>query len=612
MKKCISLLAAAVLTLSLLTGCTGVPAESDNRITVYLWNSSLLYDYAPYVQAQVPDVDIEWIVGVNDLDFYNYLNRYGELPDIITCRRFSLFDTAGFSDNLLDLNGTETAASFYQTYLENYREENGVLNWLPACGEADGFIANRALFEKYDIPVPTDYAGFVSACREFEKHGIRGFVSDFCYDYTCLEVLQGNSIPELVSLEGKLWRQKYELDPDVITLDDVIWPGIFEKMEQFIEDTGLQPEDIQLDFDPVKEMFLNEEAAVIRGTGADVLSCMEEGMEDPVMLPYFGETEEDNWILTYPAFQIALNGELEKDAEKKAQALDVLDAMLSGEGQNLISQGHSAISYSRNAELEIAGQLDNLKPFIQKNHLYIRLASNSFFSVSKEVVQKMICREYDAEEAWKVFTRELSEKESDDETAAVIKKTVPLDWNDNFGNQAASSVANTLRRSSGADILMIPSYGVSTPLFAGKLTARQAAYQVQPFRMLCRELTGAEIRQLIQTAVEGTDPGLAYVPANKYGLPVFSGCAADVVRTDEGMKLEDITVGGKPLDDSQVYCFICGDAPDAQETLLNTVFGEGGVSSFQVMDSNTRDVWTAWISSGNQPVEPSAYIRYRE
>lgn len=40
--------------------------------------------------------------------------------------------------------------------------------------------------------------------------GIQGFASDFGSDYTCMEVLQGFSISELLSMEGREWRQQYE------------------------------------------------------------------------------------------------------------------------------------------------------------------------------------------------------------------------------------------------------------------------------------------------------------------------------------------------------------------------------------------------------------------
>ncbi|MBR3690863.1 MAG: carbohydrate ABC transporter substrate-binding protein [Eggerthellaceae bacterium] len=162
---CMLLAISAILPLS---SCSEAKSEKE-RVTVYLWSVDLLDSFAPYVSAQLPDVEIEWVAGNNDLDFYEFMYEHGELPDIITNRRFSVNDAANLNSALVDLSGTEVAASFYTTYLENYRNADGTVNWLPACGEVDGYIANKDLFDRYGIPLPTDYPSFVSACKAFES-----------------------------------------------------------------------------------------------------------------------------------------------------------------------------------------------------------------------------------------------------------------------------------------------------------------------------------------------------------------------------------------------------------------------------------------------------------
>ena len=85
-----SVLMALVMAVSLLTGCGTKNAENVEKqedaqtIQVYLWTNSLYETYAPYIQSQLPDVNIEFIVGNNDLDFYKFLQENGGLPDIIT------------------------------------------------------------------------------------------------------------------------------------------------------------------------------------------------------------------------------------------------------------------------------------------------------------------------------------------------------------------------------------------------------------------------------------------------------------------------------------------------------------------------------------------------
>ena len=103
---CFAVLLVMVTVISLLSGCGGKSAEKEDAetITVYLWSQNLYEKYAPYIQEQLPDINIEFVVGNNDLDFYRFLNENGGLPDIITCCRFSLHDASPLKDSLMDLS----------------------------------------------------------------------------------------------------------------------------------------------------------------------------------------------------------------------------------------------------------------------------------------------------------------------------------------------------------------------------------------------------------------------------------------------------------------------------------------------------------------------------
>ena len=173
--KVLSVFLVMVTAVSLLSSCGGKSAEKEDAetITVYLWSTNLYEKYAPYIQEQLPDINVEFVVGNNDLDFYKFLDENGGLPDIITCCRFSLHDASPLKDSLMDLSTTNAAGAVYDTYLSNFRNEDGSVNWLPVCADAHGFVVNKDLFEKYDIPLPTDYESFVSACQAFDKVGVR-------------------------------------------------------------------------------------------------------------------------------------------------------------------------------------------------------------------------------------------------------------------------------------------------------------------------------------------------------------------------------------------------------------------------------------------------------
>ena len=280
--RALAVLLMMVTAISLLSGCGGKSAEKEDgeTITVYLWSTSLYEKYAPYIQEQLPDINVEFVVGNNDLDFYRFLKENGGLPDIITCCRFSLHDASPLKDSLMDLSTTNEAGAVYDTYLSNFMNEDGSVNWLPVCADAHGFIVNKDLFEKYDIPLPTDYESFVSACEAFDKVGIRGFTADYHYDYTCMETLQGLSASELSSVDGRKWRTTYS-DPESTKregLDDTVWPEAFERMEQFIQDTGLSQDDLNLSYDDIVEMYQSGKLSMYFGSSSGVKMFQDQGI----------------------------------------------------------------------------------------------------------------------------------------------------------------------------------------------------------------------------------------------------------------------------------------------------------------------------------------------
>ena len=68
-----------------------------------------------------------------------------------------------------------------------------------------------------------------------------------------------------------------------------------------------EPGDEELDFTPVTDSYLEGKTAMIRVTAAMADSVKAENGVNSVILPYFGETSKDNWLLTYPMCQLAVS-----------------------------------------------------------------------------------------------------------------------------------------------------------------------------------------------------------------------------------------------------------------------------------------------------------------
>ena len=560
--RCISAVLAVAMMATALSGCgTSNKKEEEETITVYLWNTALYDKYAPYIQSKLPDVNIEFVVGINDLDFYKFMKENGDLPDIIMSRRFSRHDAVDLKDQLMDLSSTEEAGAVYETYLRDFTNADGSVNWLPICGTGDGIVANKALFDKNNIPLPTDYDSFVAACQSFEKLGIRGFAADFVYDYTCMEILQGMSIPEITSMEGSMWRSSYE-DPEGEEngLDDTVWPVVFENMEQFIKDVNLVPEDTEMDYDPVISMFTEGKAA--------------------------------------------MNKDLEQNAARKEKALRVLGVMLSEGAQKVLSNNQDVITYNRNVDLELSPCLENLKPIISQNHMYIRVASNDFFAVSKDVVTKMLQGEYDARQAYEAFDSQLRQpKDDQSETILTQEKGYSRVFYTKGGNASYSAMANTVRNLYGGDVLVAPGYSFTGSVLAAEYTEKQVGNLIMPNGLFAYsgEMTGQELKECIRDYVEGIEGG--FKPFNRGSLPVVSGVAIKVQEQDGEYTLLEVKKDGKAVKDDDVFKVVCLNNGGYMAPFLAK---ESPV--LEQAEQNVKADLTEYIKAGNTLEAPEDYI----
>lgn len=612
MKRMVSLLLVLVMGISLLTGCESKKAEETEKsegkeqVVVALWGNQMLDGYTQYLCEKFPDVDFKFELAANSTDYYRFRQDHEDMPDILTVRRFALKDAVLLKDYLYDLGDTELASTYYGTYLDNYTYDDGTVNWLPACAEVDSFILNETLFEEYDVPIPKDYDSFIAACEAFEKVGIKGYVSDFSCDFTCMEVLQGMSISTLLSMEGREWRQQYE-SGSTKQLSEEVWMPVFEKFFDLTEKAGLSEEADYVNRDP-KDMFIAGKAAMYRGTGADVITFPGRGEDKVSLYPYFGEKESENWYLTYPAFQVAAGKKGMDDPEREKLILDIMTAMLNQEGQEKISYGKNMIPYNKNVTLELLPELENLKPYIDENKLYIRLASNDMFSVSQSVVQKILKGEVKSpKEAFDTFNSELESEQQEKQVAAHVDTGYSNEFTEEHGNQAASAICNTMREETGVDVLFAQSCYIASDVYEGDYTETDVEYLSKndggwPMRT---DLTGDQLYQLVEeTLALKSNRGAVCNDSTMY---VSSGFEMDVTRTEDGYTLNKLTQNGKDLDRNETYSVIIYSDRDWYISVIQEKVG------FEIMPIETIPkaidlIKKRLIEEKGQLSEPTDYI----
>lgn len=615
-KRIIAVLMVLVLLFGL-AGCENKKDEGKVQITMYLWDKSMSREFTPWLEAKFPDIDFTFVVGYNTMDYYTDLNERGSLPDIITCRRFSLNDASHMSELLMDMSETDVVGSYYDTYIENNREPDGAIRWLPMCAEVDGYIANVDLFEEYDIPLPTNYAEFAEACRRFDELGLKGYVNDYREDYSCMEALQGCAIPELMTMEGTMWRTAYENETidNQVGLDQKVWPVVFDKFEQYKKDTMIQPEDIEMDFATMKASLVEGRAAIMRGTASNCAVLRKEGV-NAVMLPYFGETAEDNWLLTYPTCQVAVNRDVEQDEKKKHAVMQVLEAMFSEEGQRHIDVDNAVLSYNKNVEMEISDVFSQVMDCIDSNHLYIRLASTEMFAVSKNVVQNMIRGEYDAEGAYQDFHGQLTAAGDIETSEYITTQKTAYDYAlGQNGSPAASAVVNTLRGACGSEIAIGYSSVVTTSVYEGDYTRQQLNWLVANREcMRSGQLTGAEVKALMEWLVNVKEDGSNPI-RHRNLIPVTSGMEYKLTDNGDGTyTLGEITINGKKPDENAVYSVsMFGDDNYIEDPIYcNCPMPEILKDKMEIADTNVYTLFNEALAGGDQMEAPTEYVTIRK
>lgn len=589
-----------------LSGCSKEKSTVNNEITVYLYDTKMLNDFAPYLTEAVPEVDFKFVASRSEVAYYEFCRQNGELPDIIIVGCLPVREVQELNNSLMDLSKTET--TFYKAYLDDYTDSDGMIYWLPGGGVVNGFVANVELFEQYNVKLPEDYAGFREACEKFKEAGILPYLSDYKYDYTCLYTLEGCSIPELVSLEGTSWRLDYESET-TDNLDRELWTGAFDKLEAFMKDTGLTEDAITRGYTMTLNDFADGKVAMIRGTAEDLQTYSQ--YHKCKLLPYFGETEEDNWILLTPAFHVALNRNLENNPEKLKLAEKVLNAMFTPEGYAAYLDGAPTclIPYNRGVDVDFPDTFSELEDVIAANRMYPLLTSDSLLQASKVSVQKLLAGETDAEGAYEnmnTLLKELAGKE--EETVATLENGYSVVFQPDGGSPATSVIANTLRKISGTELLLAPSSICTGSLYAADYSQRMLEYAMQSGgnHLYTCEVTGAEVFELARLAVEGYDT--CNNPFSDETLPVSSGFSMEVQKKDGTYVLTGITVNGEALQENRRYTLTIADHVNNFRALATAAFGEDGAEQFLGTEKYARTLWAEYIAAGNQPEEPTDYI----
>ena len=601
-----ALVAGVLLATAVLSGCGQSKKEiskNDDHLTVYLWENRLMKNIAPYIQEQFPDHDIEFIVGNNDTDLYSYFEEHGELPDIITVRRFSGTDAQDLQPYLMDFASYDVVSRYYSYALQYYKNSKDEIQWLPICGIPQTIIANKTLFDQYGIKIPENYEEYAQACQQFYDNGIKPYSLDLAEDWSAHEVIQTGAIGEFMSLDGIKWRSSAESASGDIAFDDALWERIFSETNTFLRDSHFTKEDISVDINTATQMFLEGKAAMFHGYPALMEDFQEQMDAELIRIPFFSQISDEAFINMTPSLNIAFNKDLEKDQEKLDLALDVLDCMISEEGQKLIADGSGVISLN----IDVPSMMEDvpgLEDEISDNSVYIRYSAQKSFDASLEAVHGLLSGEMDATQAYNVFRNVMNSKDTEEKATVNFEHKYSISLNDKNGRDAASSILTTIRKENDAQLAFAPYYYFTSSVYKGECAGSRVALMTaksSDTSLYLAKINGKQIHELVREYL--TDSNDDFSVTDKYELPIASGMKIVIKDEENKFSLKDIIVNEKKLDEEKEYSILL---TETTMSILKKINPECAIE--QLNDTTLSSAWVAAMANGQQPSAPEDYI----
>ena len=581
-------------------------SKDDDHLTVYLWENRLMKNIAPYIHEQFPDQDIEFITGNNDTDLYSYFEEHGELPDIITVRRFSEADALDLQPYLMDFASYDVVSRYYSYALQYYKNSKNEIQWLPVCGMPQTIIANKTLFDQYGIKIPENYEEYAQACQQFYDNGIKPYSLDLAEDWSAHEVIQVGAIGEFTSLDGIEWRSSAESASENIVFDDTLWQRIFSETNTFLKDSHFTEDDISVDIDTATQTFLDGKAAMFHGYPALMKEFQEQMDAELIRIPFFSQISDEAVINMTPSLNIAFNKDLEKDPKKLSTALEILDCMISEQGQKLIADGSGVISLNTDVPSMMEDE-QGLEEEIKNNSIYIRYSAQKSFAASLEAVHGLLSGKMDTTQAYNTFRDVMNSKDTEEKVAVNFDRDYSISLNDKNGRDAASSILTTIREENNAQLAFVPYYYFTSSIYKGECTNSRIALMTAKnldTSLYLAKINGEQIYELVNKYL--SDSNDKFSVTNKYELPIASGMKIKVRCGEKGFSLQDITVNGKQIDKEKEYSILL---TDTTTSILKKLYPKYKIE--QLKDTTLSSAWTVAMSKGQQPSAPEDYIEVK-
>lgn len=534
---------AMVLALFPLVLCSCDSPDQKTHVTVSVWDDSALTSgFARYVEEQNPDYEIEWIVGDDSLDFYDYQAKHGSLPDVILAKDFNRVSAESLSASLYDLGGTDIAALYDEDTLRSIPGNSDAVKYLPGASGFEGIVINSYLFDLYGIAVPNDKQSFVEACKSFSEKEIEPLAAGMADTETCYEVMQGFADASLVSETEDFLSQVLKRDSSSVSVDASSFPDALSYLGDLMAQGVISSEDFSETPDQAEQKFLDGKAAMLFLPDGQASSYGAQHNMTVRALPFFGDSS--SWAFAQPVFvgmvsDVKTQGVASTASDEVVHkaAVDVLSSIMSVDAQNYYLSLYGIdklVSTSAEDAIQLPDALSSLSSSLEegsvRTFLPNRLASNAVGETLSDVVRG----EVDAAGALDEVEGLLKAEQSEDKKVLTsFSEGVSGLFDDAKGNVAALDIAQVSSQALSTDAFVVSPHAARCPLYAGDKTATELAYSVAKMPVVVVSLSGDELTEYLSRCVVAA--------RSPYDLPVVSGLHLEIGQKNGSYQLESVT-----------------------------------------------------------------------
>ena len=468
-------------------------------IRISMINTSNFPAWRSYVEESCPDVYIKWENNRNSFSNLVYEAKNNDLAEIVCIRKYETDSAKELAPYLLDLSSLSLTSTFDSKYLSLFNIDNKQC-FIPAPGNFEAIFVNKTLLTSWGYQVPTNYEEFLALGKKVSnEHTETAFATSLGAGYTATSVLEGSTIASYFdTVEGAAWYRSF-VDGTASSFGASELSLMYNSLLDLIDNGYVNEADLT---------DTAQTAAFTSGNALMYTRSTDDGHAsinkfELLCLPYYGETAEDGRLFSYPVFSTGLSKALNDDPELYEAAKEVLTAMFSEKGENLIGTNAEGLISYNGYSLPLQSSMDFVKPLIDDDKCFIRLMNSNTFSTLVNAVYEVVKNNASLEQFSSIINDNIFKK-VEPKVIGTSSFNATNERDTDMNAPAGSIIAKAVKSSTNTAIAIIDIREVASPIYMGKLTDKDIDAIVFQDTIYTGNINGADLKKILNSLILAT------------------------------------------------------------------------------------------------------------